>query len=248
MRARQSRVPARLHGLLSILGPRIDAAQSLIGTRPSQMARRPDWMLLHARSSLSSDVLGPSRFLSRKNFVAFTIEDPQSDRLGRPLYVCGGDDGGGRVSHLDLFLRQIRRAVVGRPANKLDPEYPRLFRNDFGRRIRLRKRRTRGVKPDTPRRPAGDDQGDPSPVSRRLITIGLTFPSPRLGIGLVAKLIHEGARAGAYALDPFQLPKQPRKHIRPLGLDDGARLAMRALATARRLPNGLRDIRPIALR
>jgi hypothetical protein len=27
------------------------------------------------------------------------------------------------------------------------------------------------------------------------------------------------------------LPKQPRKHIRSLGLDDGARLAMRALAT-----------------
>jgi hypothetical protein len=44
------------------------------------------------------------------------------------------------------------------------------------------------------------------------------------------------------------LPKQPRKHIRPLGLDDGARLAMRALATGRRLPNGLHDIRPIALR
>ena len=212
------------------------------------MARRPDWMLLHARSSLSSDVLGPSRFLSRKNFVAFTIEDPQSDRLGRPLYVCGGDDGGGSVSHLDLFLRQIHGAVVDRPANKLDPEYSRLFGNDFGERVRLRKRRARGVKPDTPRRPAGDDQGDPSPVSRRLITIGLTFPSPRLGIGLIAKLIHEGARAGPYALDPFQLPKQPRKHIRPLGLDDGARLAMRALATERRLPNGLRDIRPIALR
>ena len=180
-------------------------------------------MLLHARSSLSSDVLGPSRFLSGKNFVAFTIEDPQSDRLGRPLYVCGGDDGGGSVSHLDLFLRQIHGAVVDRPANKLDPEYSRLFGNDFGERVRLRKRRARGVKPDTPRRPAGDDQGDPSPVSRRLITIGLTFPSPRLGIGLIAKLIHEGARAGPYALDPFQLPKQPRKHIRPLGLDDGAR-------------------------
>ena len=106
----------------------------------------------------------------------------------------------------------------------------------------------RGVKPDAPGRPAGDDQGDPSPVSRRLIAIGLTFPAPRLRIGLIAKLIHERARGGAYALNPFQLPKQPRKHIRPLGLDDGARLGMRALATARRLPNGLRDIRPIALR
>jgi hypothetical protein len=205
-------------------------------------------MLLRARSSHSSDVLSPSRFLSRKHFLAFTIEDPQSDRLWRPLYVCGGNDGGGGVSHLDLFLRQIHGAVVDRPANKLDPEYPRLFRNDPGRRIKPRKGRTCGVKTDAPGSPARDDQGDPSPVSRRLIATGVTFPTPRLRIGLVAKLIHERSGRGPYSLNPLQLPKQPRKHIRSLGLDDGARLAMRALATGRRLPNGLRDIRPIALR
>ena len=73
----------------------------------------------------------------------------------------------------------------------------------------------RGVKPDAPGRPAGDDQGDPSPVSRRLVAIGLTLPAPRLRISLVAKLIHERACDGAYSLDPFQLPKQPRKHSPP---------------------------------
>jgi hypothetical protein len=162
-----------------------------------------------------SNVLRPSRFLSRKNFVAFAIEDPQSDCLGRPLYVCGGDDRRGGVSHLDLFLRQIHGAVVDRPANKLDPEYPRLFRHDPRRRIKLRKGRTRRVKRDAPRRPPGDDQGDPSPIARRLVTIGLTFPTPRLRISLVAKLIHERAGGGSYSLNPFQLPKQPRKHVRP---------------------------------
>jgi hypothetical protein len=34
----------------------------------------------------------------------------------------------------------------------------------------------------------------------------------------------------------------------PFGLDAGARLGMRVLATVGRYPNGLRDIPPIALR
>jgi|HubBroStandDraft_4_1064222.scaffolds.fasta_scaffold963962_1 hypothetical protein len=78
-------------------------------------------------------VLCPPRFLSRKDFVTFAIEDPYSDRLGWPLYICRGDDGGGRVRCLNLFFRQICRPAIDRPANKLDPEYPRLFRKDFGR-------------------------------------------------------------------------------------------------------------------
>ena len=105
----------------------------------------------------------------------------------------------------------------------------------------------RALERDAPARPAGDDQGDPSPVSRRAVAIGRAFPTPRFSIGLIAKRTHERARGGVYSFGPFQLPKQPRKHIRPLGLDAGAWLGMRVLAAARRLPNGVRDIRPIAL-
>ncbi len=106
----------------------------------------------------------------------------------------------------------------------------------------------RGIEVDARRRPAGDDQGDSSPVFRRLTAIGRALPTPRFSVGLIAKFTHERAGRRAYSLDLFQLPKQPRKHIRPLGLDAEAWLGMRVLATARRLPNGLRDIRPIALR
>src|SRR6202034_3767708 len=56
------------------------------------------------------------------------------------------------------------------------------------------------------------------------------------------KLAHERAGDRAYSLDPFQLPKQPRKHIRPLCLDAGAWLGMRVLATAAELPTGNRAI------
>ncbi len=74
----------------------------------------------------------------------------------------------------------------------------------------------RGLGTDASRRPAGDDQGYASPVSRIPVAIGLAFPAPRLSIGLVAKLTHERARGGVDPLDPFQLPKQPRKHVRSL--------------------------------
>ena len=82
--------------------------------------------------------------------------------------------------------------------------------------FRLRKSRRRKVGPESPWRPAGDDQGDPPPVARHLIAIGFTFPATRLRIGRIAELIHERARGCAYSLDLFQLPKQPRKHVRPL--------------------------------
>ena len=161
-------------------------------------------------------VLCPPGFLSGEDFMAFAIKDPHSDRFRRPLYICGGDDRRGRVRHFNSLLRQIGRTAVVRSANKLDPEGPRLFRNDLGRRIRLQRRRDHRLKTEAPRGPAGDDQGYASPVSRRLIAIGVTFPTPRLSIGFVAKLAHERARGGVDPLDPFELPKQPRKHVRSL--------------------------------
>jgi hypothetical protein len=110
-----------------------------------------------ATSQLSRCALSPPRFLSRKDFVAFAIEDPHADRLGGPLYVRSGDYGRRRIRHFNLLFRQIRRALVDRPANELDPEGPRLFRNNFSRRIRLGKCRRRSVRPEAPGRPAGDD-------------------------------------------------------------------------------------------
>jgi hypothetical protein len=182
--------------------------------------------------------LRPPRFLPSEDFMAFAIEDPDADRLGRPLYVCGGDDGGGSVRHFNLLLRQIGRPAVDRPANKLNPECPLRLRNDLGWRIRLGKRRTRSLNMSAPGRPPRDDQGDPSPVSRRLIATGLTFAAPSFRVSLVAKRMHKRARSGAYSLGPLQLPQQPRKHIRPSGLDAEARLAMPIQAAARRYPNG----------
>ena len=82
-------------------------------------------------------VLCPLGFLSREDLVAFAVEDSQSDRLRRPLYLRGGDDGGGRVSHFNLFFCEIGRAAVDGSANELDPECPRLFRNDLGWWVRL---------------------------------------------------------------------------------------------------------------
>jgi hypothetical protein len=69
-------------------------------------------------------------FLARKDFAAFAIQDAQSDRLRRPLGIRGGDDCGGRVSRLNVFLRQIRWATIMRPAYKLDPEFLRPVRSD----------------------------------------------------------------------------------------------------------------------
>lgn len=68
----------------------------------------------------------PIGFLSRKHFASFAIEDTQPDRLRRPLGIRGGDDCGGSVFRLNLFLGQICWAMIGRPAKELDPECLRL--------------------------------------------------------------------------------------------------------------------------
>ena len=86
-------------------GPRAALARALT-------SRRRDLALLLCRPSL----------LSREDLAALAIQDAQSDRLRRPLGVRGGDDGGGRVFRLYLFLGQFRRPMIVRPANKLDPE------------------------------------------------------------------------------------------------------------------------------
>jgi hypothetical protein len=75
----------------------------------------------------------PLDLLSRKDFVAFAIEDAHSNRLRRPLYIRGGDDCGRRIRHFNLLLSQVRRAPIDRPANKLDPKRPRLLRDDSRR-------------------------------------------------------------------------------------------------------------------
>ncbi|MFZ0603713.1 MAG: hypothetical protein WAN05_20585 [Roseiarcus sp.] len=87
------------------------------------------------RQSSSLRNQSPLSLLSGKDFVALAIENAHADRLRRPLYICGGDDCGGRVGDFNLLLRQIRRAAVERSANKLDPERPRLFRYDLGRSV-----------------------------------------------------------------------------------------------------------------
>jgi hypothetical protein len=178
-------------------------------------------------------------FLSRKDLVTLAIQDAHSNRMRRPLYICGGDDGGGRVRYLNLLLRQIRRTAVDRPANKLNPECPRLFRiGACGsvERIELWQRRARrGV--DGYICLAGDGQCNSSPISCGSVLV-LAFPTARFRISLGAKFAHERARDGAYSLNPLQLPKQPCKHVRPLRLDAGARLGTPVLATARRLPSG----------
>ena len=96
------------------------------------------------------------------------------------------------------------------------------------------RRRNCGFGRDRAARPTSDDEGYPPPVSRRLVAIGLPFAAPRFPIGLIAKFVHEQARDGSHPLGPLELQQQPRKHIRPLGRDAGARLGMRALTTARR--------------
>ena len=158
-------------------------------------------------------------FLPREDFVAFAIEDADPDRLGRPLDIRRGDDRGGRVRDLNLFLHQIRWAAVGGPANELDPERRLLIRDDPRgglNRIRLRRRRSRRDDGVNIRRPAGDDQCDAAPVSRGSVASALTLPAARFRIGVIAISAHERPRDGVDPLDPFQLPKQPCKHIRPL--------------------------------
>ena len=159
-----------------------------------------------ARQSSSLGNQSPLSFLSGKNFVALAIKNAHADRLRRPLYVRGGDDCRRRVRHFNLLLRQIRRAAVERSANKLNPERPRLFRDDLRRFAHWTMHA----------RPAGDDQRDPTPVSRRFVPCGLPLPAARLRISLIAKLAHQLASDSAYSLHPFQAPKQPCKHIRAL--------------------------------
>jgi hypothetical protein len=177
--------------------------------------------------------------MSRKDFAAFAIQDPQSDRLSRPPGICGGDDCGGIVCRLNVFLRQNRCAIIRRPANKLDPEYPRSFRDDPRRlvdRFKFQKSRARcGVEADAFGRPPGNNRCNASPFSRRSGAIGLSFPSARFRASLNPKLIHERARHGVYPLKLFQLPEQPRKHLRLPCRDAGAMAcaggaAMNALA------------------
>ena len=99
---------------MPILGARIDAIESLIGTGPSQIARRPEGgrgfsgaeralrltprkpggpvVLIRLarqtrlRRGYSGDApLCPPRLLSGEDLVAFAIEDTHADRLRRPL-------------------------------------------------------------------------------------------------------------------------------------------------------------------
>jgi hypothetical protein len=65
-------------------------------------------------------------FLSREHFASFAIQDAQPDRPRWPLGARGGDDCSGGVFGLNPFLGQIRCALIGRPANELDPVRLRL--------------------------------------------------------------------------------------------------------------------------
>ena len=78
----------------------------------------------------------PLRLLSRKDFVAFTIQDPHANRLRRPFYVGGGNDRGGRVRRFDLFLRQIGRAMIERAAQGGAPKYMEWY-GAFGLMVSL---------------------------------------------------------------------------------------------------------------
>ena len=171
-----------------------------------------DWMGFPARQLPVLVVLSPLGPLAGKDFVAFAIQDAHADCLRRPFDVRGHDDRPGRVRRFNLFLRQVRRTAIDRPANKLDPERPRLIRERAGR----------FADGTEPRRSAGDDQSNPTPISRCPAVIGLTFPAAGFRISLSAKLGHERASDGVYSLHPFQLPKQPCKHVRALCCDAGA--------------------------
>ena len=83
-----------------------------------------------------SSLLGnqsPLSLLPGEDLVALAIENAHADGLRRPLYICRGDDCRRRVGDLNLFLRQIHWPLIERSANKLDPERPRLFRDDLRR-------------------------------------------------------------------------------------------------------------------
>jgi hypothetical protein len=102
-----------------------------------------------------------SGFLAREDFTAVTVEDAQSDRPRRPRGARGGYDRSGAVRRFDVFLGQIRRAVVGRTADKLDPKRLWWLRDDPGRLgdwIKFEKRRALcGVEVVALCRSLGDD-------------------------------------------------------------------------------------------
>jgi hypothetical protein len=192
-------------------------------------ARRARSAFIRAPTSRRRDltlVLSRPSLLSRKDFPSFAIQDAQSDRLRRPLGVCGGYDCGGRVCRLNLFLGQICWATIVRRANKLDPEYLGPVRGDahrLGACIKFQKRRAGcGVEGGAPGSPTGNNRCNASPVSRGSGAIRLSFPSARFPASLDAKLTHEHARRSVYPLNPFQLPEQPCKHVRLPCPDAGA--------------------------
>ena len=179
----------------------------------------------------------PLSFLSGKDFVALAIENAHADRLRRPLYVRGGDDCRRRVRHFNLFFRQIHWPLIERSANKLNPERPRLFRDDLRRFADWDHARTSGGR--RPTRP--DSSLAPSRPHRPLAPGGAPPHKP-----------HRQIRASARSLRRVFAPSFPgakatmQAYPRPL-FDAGPCLGARALATARRLPNGSRNIRPLPL-
>src|SRR5208282_675499 len=134
----------------------------------------------------------------------------------------------------NAFLRHIRRPIIGRPTNELDPERLRLFGDDPGRlakRFILQKSRARcSIEGCAFGRSPGDNRSNAAPVSRRPRAVGLAFPTACFRIGLGAKLADGRAGDGMYSFNPFQMPKQPCKHFRPLSLNAGAWRAVHVLA------------------
>ena len=63
--------------------------------------------------------------LSRKDFAACLVENPQSDRSRRPRDIGRGDDRFRHVRDLNLDLRQSGRPAIRRRADKLDSEWVR---------------------------------------------------------------------------------------------------------------------------
>ena len=97
--------------------------------------------------------------LSARHLTAFAVEDAQPDRSGWPRNICGGDDCGRNIRHLNLHFRQNRWSAIGRRASKLDSKPIQLRIEDALQFVRRRKPRKKSWLTRRSRLAIGNEDG-----------------------------------------------------------------------------------------